>query len=155
MEKFTLAESDAERKSFFEKLKTETGWPDWKVKLAIEEMNGSKVTFGLTHTFPILEKKEEIQVAGYFEKRKKLLAKYLDLRERTSELLKQQAEIYNEISQISDAICAIEGHRLSKEVAYLDEFPYRTCLICGQKIFEKDLSPNDTVVNLNSELSLH
>ncbi len=158
MEKFILAQTDEQRKEFVEKIKMETGWPDWKIQSCIKYLYDRLIKFGLEQQFPILDESEEANREKFFEKRKKLLEKYLKLREREEKILKEKSDIWEDLTKVNEAICELEGHRLSEHLEYEGDdsnyFPYRTCLVCGKHIFEHDLTPKDAVVQDNDELSL-
>ena len=153
MERFILAQSDEQRDSWLDKLKKETGWPDWKIA-SLAMMINKKEQLALRHQFPILDEDEEKEREKYFAKRKKLLEKYLMLRQKTDELLLEQEKTMEDIITTNEKICALEGHRLSQTIEYFENYPYHTCLVCGKKVFADELTENDVVVKPHSELSI-
>lgn len=121
---------------------------DWKYKEYQKPL--SNHCFDLENTGKELNKEEAKKVEKLLRKREKLLEQYKKICSKLDPLLCMKRETLEELQETNQTLCQIEGHRLSMELGeYYDyeSYYYLTCLICGEKIYESELTPNDIVVD--------
>ena len=157
MERFELVKSEEEREKDYERIvnffRQHGIKEDWKISSLISEKESD---FGLNNLFPKLSEKEEIKRDKLFKQRELLISKYKRLAEQLEPLIVLERNMWEELVKLNESICEVEGHRLSEESTReydIDDYGhhvgigyYRTCLICGKKIYKAGLKENDVVV---------
>lgn len=157
MERYEIAKSEAEREKDYEKivkyLREHGIKEDWKISSLIEVKESD---FGLNNNFPILSEHDDEVRDRLFVEREMLIGKYNRLRAKLEPMIVLEREIWFQLGQLNKMICEKEGHRLS-EKSTCDYEPddyghhqkigyYRTCLVCGKRVYEAGLKYNDVVV---------
>ena len=156
MERFELAKSEAEREEDYKRIVDHFRkmgiTEDWKVSSLIKE---EQRDFGLNKVFPQLTKEEDSKREELFDLRATVIEKYKQIREALEPLLEEERNIWSSLEDLNNNICEIEGHRLSEkseeDVEYegytrISNGYYRECLICGKRIYKRDLTDKDAVV---------
>lgn len=165
MKRFTKAETEKERKKVYEERKKtllDRGYNERIVDLSLSDILEDKgARFGLKNDFPRLKPEERKQVQEQLQLRYELLEKFQELRLKLAPLLAEEEDLRSKIAETNASICKLEGHRLSKTVETEDERGgysqnppkyYRTCLICGQRVYERNLRAKDVVVKGMTDL---
>lgn len=160
MERFELAETEKDREIIRKRYKAQ-GFDDLKINMLLSEDKDFNRNFGLTHEFKELDSKEEEKIDLLFEKREELVEKYAELYEQFQIILNKEYNIWKEIREINNKICEMEGHRLEeKSEEMIDDDGYggfisfgfsRRCLVCGKRVNERDIKPEDVVVKGTAE----
>ena len=157
MERYEIAKSEAEREKDYERivnyLREHGIKEDWKISSLIETKESD---FGLNNNFPKLSEHDDESRDKLFIEREILIGKYNRLRAKLEPMIVLEREMWSELGKLNQMICEIEGHRLS-EKSTCDYEPddyghhqkigyYRTCLVCGKRVYEAGLKDNDVVV---------
>lgn len=156
MEHFEIAKTEEEREKDYQKV------IDYMRKNGIKEelklfniLNEKTEQFGLNNNFPKLSERQDERRDGLFQKRNIQIAMYNRLRVEIEPLLVLERNMWYNLNEINKEICEIEGHRLSEEVSteYDDDglgcnsvSYYRTCLVCGKRVYKEGLKRDDVVV---------
>ena len=155
MEIFEIAKTEEEREKDYQKivehLRQHGIREDWKISSLIQEKDNE---FGLNNNFPKLSEKDEERRTHLTKIRELAIGKYNSLSEKILPMLILEREMWNQISEINKELCELEGHRLSEKVEteYCDDGLshsvgyYRTCLVCGKRVYKEGLKYNDVVV---------
>lgn len=163
MNKFELAQTQEERDEkieFYRQRLIEGGIKDsYQIEsLLAYHKEEEKNDFGLENIFPILEESDYQKVVALFEQRDQLIEQSSKYYAELMELRKRITDINSQLIPINQSICTIQGHRLYDTLECdqdLDchkhitgEYYYRTCLVCGAKVFKESLSKEDVVVKM-------
>lgn len=163
MKEFELSQTKKDRKKELKKYK-KAGFKKWQAKYFLEQRPH---TFGLKNNIKTLTEKESEQLQTLSDKRDELIEEYKKLStqiqpllEQLQPLLEKENQVWDNLEQINQDICQIEGHRLSEKVEITKDsdgyggnlyFKYRKCLICDERIYETNISKDDVVVKGESD----
>ncbi|MBR4178968.1 MAG: hypothetical protein IKR57_06450 [Bacilli bacterium] len=155
MEEFEIAKTKEEREADIQRI------ADFLRRNGIKEtwnitgiLKRKDTDFGIDNDFPNLNERDESKRNSLFTQRKLLIGKYERLREQLLPLLTLERNMWAQLNDLNKEICEIEGHRLSEKVEteYDDDGLsravgyYRTCLVCGKRIYKEGLKEKDVVV---------
>lgn len=155
MEEFEIARSKEEREEDIQRiaefLRRNGIKESWNITGILERKDND---FGIDNEFPVLNERDEEKRNRLFTERKLLIGKYERLREQISPLLILERNMWAHLNDLNKEICEVEGHRLSEKVEteYDDDGLsrpvgyYRTCLVCGKRIFKEGIKDKDVVV---------
>ena len=159
MEHFEISKSDENRDKDLNVVKEylnsngEEGYPD-----SIRIIKKRRLHFGIYNRFPKLSREDDEERDKLFQQRDLQIKKYKRVCGELKAIMFLEKQIWYRIEEINKRICELEGHRLSEEIEeeYIDDglpMPvahYRTCLVCGKKIYKEGLTNNDVVVKEES-----
>lgn len=111
-------------------------------------------SYDLDNDFPKLSHEDEKKVKSLGNKRNNLINEYKRIAWLLQPLIEEEAKVWDELENISDQICNIQGHRLSSNAVPLIDYDHglkfggyaRTCVICGNVIKKEDFTSDDVVV---------
>lgn len=157
MERFEIAKTEEEREEDYQRIIDFLKRNGIKDSLKISDIIvEKKEDFGINNVFPKLSEKDEAEQNQLFAERALLIEKYEKLRKELLPLLAIENQMWQNIVDVNDMICELEGHRLSIEAEWeydIDDYGhyhkigyYRTCLVCGKRVYETNLTARDVVV---------
>ncbi len=124
-------------------------------KKADEMIELIKSSYNLGNEFPKLSEDSAKKVKSLNNKRVALINEYKRLAWLLKPLIEEESKVRDELDNVSDEICMIQGHRLSADPVPLIDYNHgliladgyaRICVICGKVINKEDMLDNDIVV---------
>ena len=156
MEKYEIAKSNEEREKDISKITDflrENGIKSCdKVPNLFQE---NEYNFGIFNDFPKLSEADKEKQDKLFREREELIIKYEKIRRRLLPLVLIENNLWDNLREVNQNICELEGHRLSTdvteevvpdEIGRPDIYYFRTCLVCGKRVYREKLKDNDVVV---------
>lgn len=137
-------------------------YDDIEYKRWINKINHN---FGMENMPKKLSEDEEAEIRQLHAQRGTLMDRYENIchkiepfYSKIERLLAIEKEIWESLECVNRRICEIQGHLLSEKIDgdYDDEvceyYYYRICQLCGKKVYEEGINPND-IVNTAKEFT--
>ena len=155
MEQFEISKTREKREEDYQRIldfMRRNGIKSLDVTNILEEKDRD---FGINNMFPELSKIEEEKQNQLFTQRQLLIGKYKRICDQILPLLKLEEHAWRSLDKLNHEICELEGHRLSEtvteeiipdDIGHSEVGYYRTCLVCGKRVYKEGLTDRDVVV---------